>query len=129
MGGNEFLDALAQRTERGRASDRAVAKAAGVTVAELDQDTTRPDDRRTGRPNEFDRYLVQFRKIGKLDFKTDCAFRDGQLDAARGYVIRVLSTLCATVAAGRVLDADTDTVVYQNSNQPGSVAWSAGLGL
>jgi hypothetical protein len=78
------------------------------------------------RPNATDRYLVQFRKIGKLHFKTDCAFRDGQLDAARGYVIRVLSTLCASVAAGRVLDADTDTVVYQNSNQPGGVAWSAG---
>ena len=74
------------------------------------------------RPNATDRYLVQFRKVGKLDFRTDCAFRDGQLDAAQGYVIRVLSTLCATVAAGRVLDADTDTVVYQNSNQPGAVA-------
>jgi len=44
MDGNEFLDGLAQRIERNQASDRVVAKAAGVTVRELDQDTTRPDD-------------------------------------------------------------------------------------
>lgn len=44
MNHDDFLDSLNRRAERRRASDRAVARAAGITVAELDQDTTRPDE-------------------------------------------------------------------------------------
>jgi len=64
------------------------------------------------RPNETDRYLVQFRSLGKTYFVTDCAFRDGQGDVAELYVRRVMECGAAGVAAGRVFDCDTDVVVF-----------------
>jgi len=64
------------------------------------------------RPNETDRYLVQFRSLGKTCFVTDCAFRDGQGELAELYVQRVIECKAAGVAAGRVFDCDTDAVVF-----------------
>jgi hypothetical protein len=76
------------------------------------------------KPNEVDRFLVQFRTVGADDFKTDCAFRDGQLDQAKRYIDAVLDCDAARIedgralpiVAGRVLDCwrpDGDEVVYE----------------
>lgn len=63
-----------------------------------------------GRP--VDRYLVQFRDHGKDYLKTDCAFRDGQLDLAKTYVRTIVDTL-DRVLEGQVLDATNHMCVYK----------------
>lgn len=60
----------------------------------------------------MDRYLVQFREDMQDYFKTDCAFREGQLDAAKRYVRMVVDTL-DHVAEGQVLDNETRSCVFR----------------
>jgi hypothetical protein len=62
----------------------------------------------------MNRYLVQFREDTQQDFRTDCAFRDGQLCLAMQYVCTILDAL-AHVAEGRILDARTHTCVLRCS--------------
>ena len=57
-----------------------------------------------------DRYLVQFREHDY--FKTDCAFRDGQLDRAKLYVRMIVDAL-DYVVEGRVLDGETCVFSYR----------------
>jgi hypothetical protein len=57
-------------------------------------------------------YLVQFRKADWEYFKTDCAFRQGQLDLAMVYVWSIVDAL-EDVVQGRVLDAGTHRCVYR----------------
>lgn len=58
------------------------------------------------RPNETDRYLVQFCRIGTDDWTDDCPFRDGQLDTAKSYLERVIATQPHLI--GRIYDYDDD---------------------
>jgi hypothetical protein len=67
------------------------------------------------RPNATDRYLVQFKAWGiNQYYATDCAFRDGQLDAAKCYVDASVARRHAQ--AGRIHDcdapADQDPIIY-----------------
>ena len=60
----------------------------------------------------MDRYLVQFREDAQEHFKTDCGFRDGQLDRARLYVLIVVDEI-DHVQEGQVLDTRTQTCVFR----------------
>jgi len=66
------------------------------------------------RPNELDRYLIQFRQADKDYFITECAYRDGQLEDAKRYVEMAVDTLEETVA-GRIFDCDEDRVIEEYS--------------
>ena len=56
-------------------------------------------------------YLVQFQELTHDYFKTDCAFRDGQLHLAKCYVRMIVDAL-NYVAEGRVLDGETCVFKY-----------------
>lgn len=57
------------------------------------------------------RFLCQFRDVGKDYFKTDCAFSDDE--QAAQYVDKVVRVLQATTAEGQVFDAQERSIVHQ----------------
>ena len=60
----------------------------------------------------MERYLVQFREDTQLYFRTDCAFRDGQLRLARHYVSLIVASV-AIVEEGQVLDSETQSCMFR----------------
>lgn len=61
-----------------------------------------------------DAYLCQFREDRQEDFKTDCAFLDGQLPSAVDYVNTVVTVLNRGLV-GQVFDIDLKKPVYRFS--------------
>lgn len=48
-----IIDKLSARIERGKASDRAIAEASGMSIEEYDRATTMPDPQPAGTPDDW----------------------------------------------------------------------------
>ncbi len=59
----------------------------------------------------MNRYLVQFKEHGREYFKTDCAFREGQVYLAILCVLTIVDGL-SYVVEGQVLDAKHRECVF-----------------